>query len=406
MTLRQRLYWVLAILAMVTVVANGFSFVMYLRLADAAGQLDPKLLAQAQETRNWMIAIAIGASVIGLVAFVQLARMLLNLLGGEPQYVSDVVKRIAGGDFGVHVDLKPGDDQSLLAAIAGMRGNLRDMAGQLTATAGRLRGAAGEFHGITASMQSGTLEQSTAAQEATGAVAQLTTGIEDIAAQTAEVDRLATASLERTQEGNESLSRMIGELTQAESAVNEMTETAHEFINSASSITGMTREVRDIADQTNLLALNAAIEAARAGEQGRGFAVVADEVRKLAEKSATTASEIDGVTRNLEQLAVRVKQTLEKGLSALSTSQEYLETVAEALGETNYSIGQTTEGMGRINAAVDNQNRASANITSNVERIAALSAAGDTRAGQVVDAVRQLEDLAAELEAALGRFRV
>jgi methyl-accepting chemotaxis protein len=406
MTLRQRLYWVLAILAVVTVVANGFSFVMYLRLADAAGQLDPKLLAQAQETRNWMIAVAIGASVIGLAAFVQLARMLLNLLGGEPQHVSEVVQRIAGGDLGTYIELQAGDDHSLLAAIAGMRGNLREMAGQLTATAGRLRGAAGEFHGITENMQSGALEQSTAAQEATGAVAQLTSGIEDIAAQTAEVDRLATASLDRTREGNESLSRMIGELTQAENAVNEMTDTAREFISSASSITNMTREVRDIADQTNLLALNAAIEAARAGEQGRGFAVVADEVRKLAEKSATTASEIDGVTRNLEQLAAKVKQTLEKGLSALSTSQEYLETVAEALGETNYSIGQTTEGMGRINAAVDNQNRASADITSNVERIAALSAAGDTRAGQVVDAVRQLEDLAAELEAALGRFRV
>ena len=406
MTLRQRLYWVLAILAVVTVVANGFSFVMYLRLADAAGQLDPKLLAQAQETRNWMIAVAIGASVIGLAAFVQLARMLLNLLGGEPQHVSEVVQRIAGGDLGTYIELQAGDDHSLLAAIAGMRGNLRDMAGQLTATAGRLRGAAGEFHGITENMQSGALEQSTAAQEATGAVAQLTSGIEDIAAQTAEVDRLATASLDRTREGNESLSRMIGELTQAENAVNEMTDTAREFISSASSITNMTREVRDIADQTNLLALNAAIEAARAGEQGRGFAVVADEVRKLAEKSATTASEIDGVTRNLEQLAAKVKQTLEKGLSALSTSQEYLETVAEALGETNYSIGQTTEGMGRINAAVDNQNRASADITSNVERIATLSAAGDTRAGQVVDAVRQLEDLAAELESALGRFRV
>jgi methyl-accepting chemotaxis protein len=406
MTLRQRLYWVLAILAVVTVVANGFSFIMYLRLADAAGQLDPKLLAQAQETRNWMIAVAIGASVIGLVAFVQLARMLLNLLGGEPQHVSEVVQRIAGGDLGTYIELQAGDDHSLLAAIAGMRGNLREMAGQLTATAGRLRGAAGEFHGITENMQSGALEQSTAAQEATGAVAQLTSGIEDIAAQTAEVDRLATASLDRTREGNESLSRMIGELTQAENAVNEMTDTAREFISSASSITNMTREVRDIADQTNLLALNAAIEAARAGEQGRGFAVVADEVRKLAEKSATTASEIDGVTRNLEQLAAKVKQTLEKGLSALSTSQEYLETVAEALGETNYSIGQTTEGMGRINAAVDNQNRASADITSNVERIATLSAAGDTRAGQVVDAVRQLEDLAAELESALGRFRV
>jgi methyl-accepting chemotaxis protein len=405
MTLRQRLYWVLTILVVVTVVANGFSFVMYLRLADAAGQLDPKLLAQAQETRNWMVGVALVASVVGLAAFLQLARLLLNLLGGEPQYVADVVKRIAGGDLGTPIELKPGDDRSLLAAIAGMATSLRGMAGQLTATVGRLRSAAGEFHGITANMQSGTEEQASAAQVTSGAVAQLTSGIEDIATQTAEVDRLAAASLEFTREGNESLSRMIGELAQAENAVNEMTDTAREFINSASSITGMTREVRDIADQTNLLALNAAIEAARAGEQGRGFAVVADEVRKLAEKSATTASEIDGVTRNLEQLAAKVKQTLEKGLGALSTSQEYLETVAEALGETNCSIGQTTEGMSRINVAVENQNRASTDITANVERIAALSSSGDMRVGEVVAAARQLEVLAVELEEALGRFR-
>jgi methyl-accepting chemotaxis protein len=406
MTLRQRLYWVLAILAVVTVIANGFTFFMYLRLADAAGQLDPKLLVQAQESRNWMIAVVVIASVVGLAAFIQLARLLLNLLGGEPQQVSEVVQRIAGGDFGARIDLKPGDNQSLLAAIAGMRGNLREMAGQLTSTVGRLRRAAVDFKGITANIQTGSHEQTTATQVATGAVARLTTGIEDIAAQTAEVNRLAAASLERTQAGNESLSQMIGELSQAESAVNEMTETAREFINSAASITGMTREVRDIADQTNLLALNAAIEAARAGEQGRGFAVVADEVRKLAEKSASTANEIDGVTRNLGQLAAKVRQTLEQGLAALSTSQEYLETVAEALGETNYSISQTTEGMGRINAAVADQNRASSDIAANIERIAALSASGDAQVSEVVMAVNQLEELAAELEGTLGRLRV
>jgi len=406
MSLRHRLYWVLAILAAVTIAANGFSFAMYLRLADAAGQLDPKLLAQAAETRNWMIAVIVAASAIGLAALLQLVRMLLALLGGEPQHVSDVVRRIAGGDFGVRIELRPGDTQSLLAAVAGMRASLGEMGAQLTGATRRLRDAARQFDAITENMQKGTLEQAAAAQVAAGAVGQLSAGIEDIAAQTVEVNRLAAASLERTQEGNESLSRMIGELAEAEGAVGEMTETAREFISSAASITGMTREVRDIADQTNLLALNAAIEAARAGEQGRGFAVVADEVRKLAEKSAATASEIDGVTRNLEQLAAKVRQTLEKGQGALATSQEYLETVAMALGETNDSIGRTTEGMGRINGAVEHQNRASADIAANVTRIADLAAKGDTRAGEVVAAVKQLEGLAAELEAALGRFRV
>jgi methyl-accepting chemotaxis protein len=406
MTLRRRLLLVLAILAAVTVIANGFSLVMYLRLADAAGQLDPKLLEQAAGVRNWMIAVAVIASVVGLAAFVQLARLLLALLGGEPQYAADVVKRISAGDLGVAIELKPGDDHSLLAAIAGMLANLRDMAGELRGASDKLHGTAGEFQGITAGMQAGMVEQSAVAQETSGAVARLTEGIANIADQTAAVDRLAASSLQRTREGNESLSHMIGELTLAENAVHEMTDTAREFVSSASAITGMTREVRDIADQTNLLALNAAIEAARAGEQGRGFAVVADEVRKLAEKSAMTASQIDGVTRNLEQQAARVKAALDRGLGSLATSQEYLETVAVALSETNQSVGQTTDGMGRINSAVDNQNQASAEITHNVERIVALASAGDAKVGQVAVAGRQIEDLAAELELAVKRFRL
>jgi methyl-accepting chemotaxis protein len=406
MSLRQRLFLVLAILAGVTVVANGFSFTMYLRLADEAGRLDPKLLAQAASVRNWMIVVTAVASVVGLAAFVQLARILLALLGGEPQYAADVVKRISAGDLSEEITLRPGDDKSLLAAIAAMRNSLRDMAGALSAASDKLRSAAADFQSNMAGVQGGTEEQGAAARDTAGAVSRLTAGVDDIAAQTAEVDRLAAASLVRTQEGNESLSAMIGELSLAESSVQEMTETARAFVASASEITSMTREVRDIADQTNLLALNAAIEAARAGEQGRGFAVVADEVRKLAEKSAKTASEIDGVTKNLEMQAGRVEATLDRGLSALGTSQEYLETVAVTLGETNQTVGQTTEGMSRINRAVGEQTQASGEISANIERIVAMAASSDMAVSAVVVGARQLETLAGELEQAVRRFRL
>ena len=406
MTLRQRLIVVLAILGVATVVANGFSFYMYSALASDLLKIEPRLAGSLQQSRLLIVVVVSLASAVGLVAFVMLIRILLGLLGGEPQYAADVVKRIATGDLAFAVKLRAGDNGSLLAGISGMQQKLREMVAQLRAASAQLGQTAAQFSDTTGEIRVSTEAQSEAAAGSAAAVEEMSVSIRSVADSAAEVDRQSAESLAGTQEGNESLSRMIGEIGEVEQTVNEIATTAGAFIESTQAINRMTREVRDIADQTNLLALNAAIEAARAGEQGRGFAVVADEVRKLAEKSAVAAREIDLVTHALGEKSGQVETAIGRGNASLAVSQEYLEQVAEVLGMVGSKVSAAHQGMRAIAASAQEQTTVSNDIAGNIERIARMAEENIASVHRAVAQAEQLEALAATLSELAGHFTV
>ena len=276
---------------------------------------------------------------------------------------------------------------------------VRDAASQVSARVGALSDNADR---VTQSSH----QQNAKSDLAATAVEQLVVSIASIAQSAEHVQHQSQESLARANEGGRNLDVLLGEMNVVERAVKEMADSVNNFVHNTEAITQMTREVKDIAEQTNLLALNAAIEAARAGEQGRGFAVVADEVRKLAEKSSRSASEIDAITAKLSAQSVSVRRSIEEGLEHLENSQSAVTSVSSVLQATNGSVTEVGHGLDAIASATEQQRRLSGDVETSIEAIAGMARENSGTVEQTAGAAHDLKRLADSLAGLVGRFKV
>jgi methyl-accepting chemotaxis protein len=386
------------------------------RLEGAMAKLSDLIQKHAEESKRTATSAA-GASKSGMIGAIAVSVPLLLVLGIVT--VASVTRRVARlrefmhelasgeANLGKRIEVGSKDELGDAAeAFNRFMGSLQDIVVQVRGDSEKLASAAGQLSANATKVKASAQTQSEAATGTSSAVQQVTASIASVAQSAEDVRALSKSGLESTREGNASMGQLVSEIKRVEAAVNAIAASVNEFVKSTNDITGMTKQVKDIAEQTNLLALNAAIEAARAGEQGRGFAVVADEVRKLAEKSAESAGQIDSVTGTLGERSHEVEQTIAQGLQALQVSRQYVATVEAVLSQADAKVTDASKGVENITHLVNQQTIASDDIARNVERIAQMAMETNDAIQHTSSAAAMLEELAGKLHRVVGRFKL
>jgi methyl-accepting chemotaxis protein len=364
---------------------------------------DVEAAVSAQRYKTLLAAILVSIPVL-LFIWLFVTRVVTRPLDGMVAGLSAIAS--GEGDLTRRLEVKSQDEIGHASGVFNeMMAKFANLVRRVGTSAQQVSEAAHDLVSSAQQVAEGSRRQAEKSDAVAQAVERMVKSIVAVAESAERVHAQSQESLARSREGKETLERLIGEIGRVKTAVNEMAEAVNEFVSSMASITDMTREVKEIADQTNLLALNAAIEAARAGEQGRGFAVVADEVRKLAEKSAASANEIDGITRTLSSKSDLVRTAIEGGLADLASSERSLAAVASAINESNRSVEQVDLGLDTITAATEEQRQVSAEALADIEAIAAMARDNSKAVERNAAAAQRLDALASELQDTVGRFR-
>ncbi len=351
----------------------------------------------------------IGQGLLQLVLFLLIGLIvsrLLSQLGGEPRYVIDVVRHIAQGKLSEEIVTRPGDDSSLLFATRQMQAGLREIVGRIVRSAAELAISAQRLSASSSAMLQATERQNDSSAASAASVEQLTACIGNIADNASEVDRHASETGALARSGTRAVQEMVGEMQKISGAVTHSSERVMSLGESSYQISRIVSVIKDIADQTNLLALNAAIEAARAGEHGRGFAVVADEVRKLSERTALSTQEIAGMIERIWSDTNAAVEGMNGGLACVEEGVQMAGQADTAMAQIQGSIEQVLASVGEISTALHEQSATSNLIAGNVQRIVEMSEETSGIVRDVSTSAGDLARLAQQLKASVEQFSV
>ncbi|CAM5452745.1 hypothetical protein TMEC50S_02818 [Thauera mechernichensis] len=333
------------------------------RILEESGEASHAVYRSA---RNQLIGFLVLAVVLSVVMSIWIIRAVTRPLGGEPDDARIAVERIAKGDLTGEVPIRPGDTQSLLAALGTMQQSLRNMIGELTGNANGVAAAADQLVVASQQIATSSAHQSDAASSMASAVEEMTVSINQVSESATEARKVTRDAGSLSGGGSKVIDRTVAGMQAIADTVSGAAQTIRAVGDSSQNISMVVQVIKEVAEQTNLLALNAAIEAARAGEQGRGFAVVADEVRKLAERTAGATTDIGTMIEGMQSSAGAAVHTMEQAVSQVASGVSLAREAGDSMRQISSGTERAVASVNEISNALSEQSIASTEIATNV----------------------------------------
>lgn len=360
--------------------------------------------SKAFDAAVFMIVVAL---ILILMLMVVIAIVLTRSIVSPLSDAVIVADRVSSGDLTQNIHVTGSDEPAhLLIALKRMQDSLHETIEKISESSNMLASASEELHAVTEDTNRGLNQQSAEIDQAATAVNQMTAAVEEVARNAVNTADDSKAADKSTYQGREKVSQALESINRLVGNVSDTSEEVKLLAQNANEISQVLVVIRSIAEQTNLLALNAAIEAARAGEAGRGFAVVADEVRALAYRTQQSTGEI-------EKMIEGIQSGTDRAVDAMNESQERANGTLQVAREANDALDVIGEAIASINqknlviaSASEEQAQVAREVDKNLVNIRDLSMQTSAGANQTNASSQELSRLAVDLHAMVSKFRL
>ncbi len=376
-----------------------------LKLSAMAKQdlLGPELKDQIENGLIISVVVAFIAVVLGSLISLYLTKNITRPI----KVAVDAANELAKGNLVITVENTHNDETGiLLDAVKATADKLKEMISTISRASYELASASEELAAVTEQTAKGISRQESETDMVAVAMNEMTTTVRDIANNAAHAAHAANAANEEALQGTATLNDTTSAISNLAQNVNNSSGELNHVQDSVKSIGDMINVIQGIADQTNLLALNAAIEAARAGEQGRGFAVVADEVRSLASRTQNSTQEIHSIITQLQSATHKTVEVMNVGIAQADACELQIKQTSTAISKIMASIEHINDMNLQIASASEQQSSVSESINENIINVKNISEENAIGANQTKTASMDISRLAAQLNGLVAQFSV